>query len=490
LREVLRGSIRLTLLAAAAAAAATLGGCLGGESRAPRPDAIRIEELTGGLGGQRVSVRNGALERVVRRRDRRFVAPLIELLHAGQIGLAERRTHERVIAALERLSGRSFGSDWPRWVEWYERTRLRPPSGFREWKGRLLSGIDPAFGRFFDARHPSRIRIEEVVWGGVKLDGIPALERPRTLPAGRARYLEPADPVFGVELNGDARAYPLRILDWHEMANDVVGGVPVSLAYCTLCGAAVLFDARTRERTHTFGSSGLLMRSNKLMYDRETRTLWNQLTGEPVLGPLAGGRIRLRQLPLVTTTWGRWRRLHPDTRVLDIRTGHQRVYENGAAYADYFASDDALFPAKDPGRGLEPKERVLALRIGRVAKAYPLDRVLPRRVVNDRLGGRAVVIVAAGGRVVTRGVDVGSGLAAAYETGAELRAFARGAHRFHPTTADDVLQDDDGRPWRVTEEALTGPRGERLERLPAHLAYAFGWLAYFPRTEIYAGVGK
>jgi Protein of unknown function (DUF3179) len=482
-----RGSIRLTLLAAAAAA--TLGGCLGGEGGTPRGDAVRIEELTRGLGGQPVSVRGETIERVVRRHDRRFVAPLIELLHAGQIGLARRRTHERVIAALERLSGRRFGSDWPAWVEWYERARLRPPPGFREWKGGLLSGIDPAFERFFDPRHPSRIRIEEVVWGGVELDGIPALERPRTLPARRARYLAAGDPVFGVELNGAARAYPLRILDWHEMANDVVGGVPVSLAYCTLCGAGVLFDARTREHTHTFGSSGFLMRSNKLMYDRETRTLWNQLTGEPVLGPLAGGRIRLRQLPLVTTTWGRWRRLHPDTRVLDIRTGHQRVYENGAAYADYFASDDPLFPAKDPGRGLEPKERVLALRIGEAAKAYPLDRVLPRRVVNDRLGGRAVVIVAAGGRVVTRGVDVGSALAAAYEAGAELRAFARGTHRFRAAGAD-ALADEHGRRWRVTEQALASPAGERLERLPAHLAYAFGWLAYFPRTEIYAGVGK
>jgi Protein of unknown function (DUF3179) len=485
---VLRGALRLPLLLAATAAAA-LGGCLGGEDERTRVQPVRLEQLASGLGGHPVRVSPAALERVVEREDRRFIAPLIELLQAGQVGLADRGTHARVIAALERLSGHRLGSDWPGWVEWYESTPLGPPPGFRSWKGRLLSGIDDDFERFFDERHPSRIRIEEVVWGGVSVDSIPALDRPRTLPARRARYLEPDDPVFGVELNGDARAYPLRILDWHEMVNDVVGRVPVSLAYCTLCGAGVLFDTRTRGRTYTFGSSGLLMRSNKLMYDRPTRTLWNQLTGEPVLGPLARRRIRLRQRPLVTTTWRRWRRLHPHSRVLDIRTGHQRVYENGAAYADYFASDDVLFPARDPGRGLEPKERVLALRMGDAAKAYPLARVLPRRVVNDRLAGRAVVIAASSRPVVTRGVDLASGLAASYGTGAEVRAFARGAHRFRPAGADAVV-DERGRRWRVTEEALMGPGGERLERLPAHLAYAFGWLAFFPHTEIFGGVGK
>lgn len=476
---------RRTLLLIVAAAAA-LGGCLGGDER---PAAVELGELAAGLGGDdQVVVRRDALERVVERRDRRFAAPLIELLYGGQVGLVDRRSHRAVIAALERVTGRRFGSDWPAWVEWYARGRLRPPPGFREWKGELLGGIDPAFARFLDARHPSRIRVEEVVWGGVLKDGIPALDRPPTLPAATAGYLDRRDPVFGVELNGEARAYPLRILDWHEMVNDVVGGVPVSLAYCTLCGAGVLYETRTPDRTYTFGSSGLLMRSNKLMYDRQTRTLWNQLSGEPVLGSLAGSRSRLETRPLVVTTWARWRRLHPRTRVLDLRTGHDRIYENGAAYADYFASRDALFPAADPGRGLEPKERVLAVREGGAAKAYPLDRVLRRRVVNDRLGGRPLVVVAAGGRVRTRGVDVGSGLAAGYESGAELRVFARGEHRFSPLDNTSV-RDERGRRWRVTERALAGPKGERLRRLPAHLAYAFGWLSFFPRSGIYGERG-
>ena len=129
--------------------------------------------------------------------------------------------------------------------------------------------------------------------------------------------------IYGISLNGDDRAYPLRIMDWHEMANDIVGGVPVSLAYCTLCGAGIAFDGRvpagdsSESTTYTFGSSGFLYRSNKLMYDRQSRTLWNQFTGQPVLGPLADEDISLELLPVVLTTWKDWVDQHPDTQVLD-----------------------------------------------------------------------------------------------------------------------------------------------------------------------------
>jgi hypothetical protein len=128
----------------------------------------------------------------------------------------------------------------------------------------------------------------------------------------------PDDPVIGVAINGDVRAYPRRIIDWHEMVNDVVGGVPVSLAYCTLCGSAVLYDGRLEGRTLRFGTSGLLYRSNKLMYDRETRTLWEQYSGEPVWGPLVGSGLRLEVLPAVHTRWSEWSCTRPQ-HVLDAQ---------------------------------------------------------------------------------------------------------------------------------------------------------------------------
>src|SRR5262249_16913321 len=154
-------------------------------------------------------------------------------------------------------------------------------------------------------------------------DGIPALDNPRMIAADAAAYLNSDDPVFGIEINGDARAYPLRIANWHEMVNDIVGGVPVSLAYCTLCGAGILFDGRVEgpDQPFTFGSSGLLYRSNKLMYDRQTRSLWSQFSGRPVVGPLTGSGVELHLLPVMLTSWAQWRLLHPETRVLSLDTG-------------------------------------------------------------------------------------------------------------------------------------------------------------------------
>src|SRR5215813_15612850 len=207
--------------------------------------------------------------------------------------------------------------------------------------------------------------MEEIAWGGVLVDGIPALDNPRMTTASAASYLNPDDPVFGVEINGDDRAYPLRIVNWHEMVNDVVGGVPVSLAYCTLCGSGILFDSRVVgwAEPFTFGSSGLLYRSNKLMYDRQTDSLWEQFTGRPVVGRLTGSKIELKVLPLVLSSWSEWRSRHPETRVLSLDTGFRRDYGPGVAYREYFSSPELLFPALVKIGGC-------ARRISSLASAY------------------------------------------------------------------------------------------------------------------------
>ena len=168
-------------------------------------------------------------------------------------------------------------------------------------------------------------------------------------PAAASGWILASDLVIGVEINGDVRAYPRRIIDWHEMVNDTVGGVPVSLAYCTLCGSAILYDGRHDGEVYRFGTSGLLYRSNKLMYDRNTRSLWEQYTGEPAWGSLVGSGIRLETLPVVHTTWKAWLADHPDTKVLDIDTGFDRDYGPGVAYRDYWANSALIFPAPGPG---------------------------------------------------------------------------------------------------------------------------------------------
>ncbi|MEP1140266.1 MAG: DUF3179 domain-containing (seleno)protein [Balneola sp.] len=140
------------------------------------------------------------------------------------------------------------------------------------------------------------MRLDEIRWGGVRQDGIPPLRDPKMISAKEADYLGDKDVVFGIEVNGDVRAYPKRILAWHEMFVDEVGGEKLAGVYCTLCGTAILFKTEHEGVNHEIGTSGFLYRSNKLMYDKATQSLWNTLQGKPVVGPLVGKGIRLEHL--------------------------------------------------------------------------------------------------------------------------------------------------------------------------------------------------
>jgi hypothetical protein len=274
-------------------------------------------------------------------------------------------------------------------------------------------------------------------------------------------------------------------MDWHEMVNDVVGGVPVSLAYCTLCGAGIAFDGRAPDgNSYTFGSSGFLYRSNKLMYDRETNTLWNQLTGEPVLGELADEDIHLSILPVVLTSWSDWLAQHPDTKVLSLDTGYERPYELGAAYGDYFSDDDTMFPVWQRSNELPDKSRVYALYLDGVPKAYALQRLVDEQVVNDTLGETPIVLVAQRGTVLVDGFNQRAG-SVTYESGGEVRVFERGVHSFSAGHQPGSLIDEQGNSWQVSEEKIIGPEGEFAGRVNGHLAYWFGWYAFFPNTLVY-----
>lgn len=378
----------------------------------------------------------------------------------------------RIAKALRDLTGHDAPARWFDWMVWQERhPEILPHPAYTPLKRAVFLGIDPAFSVFLEPRFLGRdrakIRFEEVTWGGVPKDGIPSLDHPALIPAARADYLRDQDLVFGVAINGDARAYPLRIMGWHEMFNEVIGGVPVALAYCTLCGSGILYETRVagRDRPHVFGSSGFLYRSNKLMYDRRTHTLWNQFTGRPVIGPLADSGIELRQRPVVITRWDRWRRDNPTTQVLDIDTGFRRDYRPGVVYRDYFASPDLMFPTvTDDGR-LAPKAHVFGIRVFNAAKAWPLEAFRDRPVINDAIGDRPLVLV---GDAETRTV----------------RAFERGGLTF--MAEKDGHLSADGTAWTVTEDALTAPDGRTLPRVAGHVAYWFAWNGYLGvESELY-----
>jgi hypothetical protein len=218
-----------------------------------------------------------------------------------------------------------------------------------------------------------------------------------------------------------------------------------------------------------FGSSGFLFRSNKLMFDRRTNSLWHSLTGEPVVGRLAGSGIVLRQLPVVVTTWGQWKTDHPETKVLSLATGHLRPYYPGAAYGRYYASPDPMFPVWRRSAVLPAKSFVYGLQIGGVPKAYPLEVLEQERVTNDTLADQDVVLV----------TDA---------LGRTVRAYQRADHTFRPGPTDRAIIDERGVPWTITEDALLRANGETAEplpRLPGHISYWFGWFAFNPRTLVY-----
>jgi len=376
-----------------------------------------------------------------------------------------------IIPALAAITGDVTARTWFDWMLWQEaHPQVVPHPEFARFMRDVHLRIDPNFAPFLqlDYLRAARIRIEEIVWGGVVKDGIPALDNPALIAAATADYLAPDDLVFGVQINGDARAYPLRIMGWHEMFNDVVGGVPVSLAYCTLCGAGILFDGAVPGRADrfTFGSSGFLYRSNKLMYDRATLTLWNQFTGEPVQGPLAASGLVLTQRPVTIAPWADWNRSHPGGKVLSLDTGFRRDYGSGVVYNSYFASPDLMFPALVGDGRLAQKDFVFGIRRFGGAKAWPLGAFAGGRIINDAVADFPVVLIGnADGRTV--------------------RAYARGDRVFQP--ADAGMSDQDGGHWDIGEEALSGPDGQTLPREAGHIAYWFAWNSYLgAESELFA----
>jgi len=271
-----------------------------------------------------------------------------------------------------------------------------------------------------------------IVQGGPPRDGIPAIDRPRFVDAARSG-LEAKDRVLGLRLGGEARAYPVRILNWHEIVNDRVDGRPVAVTYCPLCGSGIAFDARVAGREASFGVSGLLYNSDVLLYDRGTQSLWSQIMGRAISGPLKG--TPLASLPLTHTSWADWRAREPATRVLSADTGNPRDYSRDP-YEGYEAVPRLMFEVQHRDDRVYIKEWVLGVVVDGQAKAYPFER-LARRLGNegtlqDRIAGRPVRI------------------------------------RYHAGHRTAEAFDAEGRP------------------LPSVMAYWFAWVAFHPQTELVA----
>lgn len=221
------------------------------------------------------------------------------------------------------------------------------------------------------ALSPASIPASEIIGGGPSRDGIPALDQPANERAAASSWSDD-EPVLALVVGDQARAYPVAILNWHELVNDTLGGVPILVSFCPLCGTGLVFDRRVAGTTRRFGVSGLLYRSDLLMYDRESESLWSQISAEAVTGPSRGERLSIVRARM--DRWGQWRRAHPETTIVARATGYARDYDR-SPYGDYADSRQLVFPAPVDPR-YHPKMPTLGLRIaGKAARAYPASEL-------------------------------------------------------------------------------------------------------------------
>ncbi len=385
-------------------------------------------------------------------RSRSAVPYLIDLLRVE----FDARRVEAVTESLSRITGLAARgeqvSDHVTFGSWLlDAPDIVPPATYPAWKARLYGEVSVEFELIINRFDPRTAA--EVQWGGVPFDGIPAINVPALINPAAADYLAGTDIVYGAELNGVARAYPRRILDVHELSNDLLGGEPVALANCTLCRSAILYSRRVDGQVLEFVTSGLLLDSNKLMVDRETTSVWRQLTGEAISGPMAGAQLDRFFLSIVT--WDEWRQAQPDTLVVALpeQTGPALAlggvtYDEGAAYAEYYAVDDLWFPARSTPGG-PPKVSVIGIIHNDRAMAVEAEALLDHGPLQLRVGGDDLTVVPTGG-----------GDARVY-----LGALNDSAIRL------------------VTETELELSDGRRLSRLQSTPAYWFAWASAYPDSD-------
>jgi hypothetical protein len=330
------------------------------------------------------------------------------------------------------------------------------------------------------------IDYQEILSGGPPRDGIPSIDDPQFIDqAAAAAWLADNEPVISLEIDGDARAYPLQVITWHEIVNDTVGGIPVVVTFCPLCNSALVFDRRFQDQVFEFGISGLLRNSDLIMYDRTTESLWQQFTGEGIVGDLAGEQLTF--LPSSLISFADFRAAFPDGKVLSRETGFNRAYGNNP-YAGYdsIGSNPFLFRGPTDGR-LEAVERVVTVSLAdeAVDVAYPLTLLSAEGVINDRQGSQDLVVLhtdgtssALGAGVIAQGEDVGAtGVFDPHLDGRKL-TFREDGER--------IIDEETGSTWNILGQAVDGPlAGQELAPIVHGDHFWFSWAAFKPDTVIF-----
>ena len=332
----------------------------------------------------------------------------------------------------------------------------------------------------FDRR---TVDLSEIMSGGPPRDGIPAVDLPRYVSTDEAaEWLDPDEPVIAVALGGEARAYPLQILIWHEIANDQLGGTPVSVTFCPLCNSAIVFDRRLDGAVLDFGTTGRLRRSDLVMYDRQTETWWQQLTGTGIVGEHAGRE--LVRLPAAIVAWRDFRAAHPGATVLSRETGHTRPYGSNP-YSGYDSATQPFLLRGAPDPRLPAMERVLHVPAGDAERIYPFGAFAEEPVINDEVGGEPVVVMSRSGTLSVLDRNRIADSRRVPSAAAYSRRIAGRVLEFE-LREGRIIDSTTGSAWNVLGEAVEGPlAGSRLTPLSRGDHFAFAWLAFHPDADVY-----
>lgn len=344
------------------------------------------------------------------------------------------------------------------------------------------SGAEREFSTDF-SRHT--VSYSEVFSGGPPKDGIPSIDAPQFVSIAEADgWLAAQEPVVLVQVGDDARAYPLQILTWHEIVNDTVGGLPLTVTFCPLCNTAIAFERTLDGRVLDFGTTGRLRLSNLIMYDRQTESWWQQAGGDAIAGELAGSQLTFH--PATIIAWDEFAAAFPDGKVLSRDTGFGRNYGSNpyVGYDDVNSSPFLFRGPATPG-ALPPMARVLTVDLNGEAAAYPYDVLAKLFVVNDVVGGQPVAVFwqpgvasALDSRSIAAGRDVGSAAAFLAELDGRRLSF-RGEN-------GRIVDAETGSTWSLLGQAVDGElAGQQLAPVVGVNHFWFSWAAFKPETRVY-----
>ncbi len=349
-------------------------------------------------------------------------------------------------------------------------------------------GVDTSQWKTDFSKHS--VPLEEIQSGGPPKDGIPAIDHPKVIAPREASWLTDREPVVLVERHGTARAYPLQILVWHEIANDTVGGDPVVITFCPLCHTALAFLRTIDGMVHDFGTTGNLRKSDLVMYDRQTESWWQQAEGVAIVGKYTGRR--LEPIPAQLVAWQTFREAYPQGMVLSRDTGFRRAYGQNP-YVDYDAINNQPFLYRGQvDRRLKAMERVVTVSLGGEDVAYPYGDLSRVSVVQDTVGGHPIAVFwapgvnsALGAGSIAQGADVGTSGVFVPTAGGRRLHFQAVASKGR-SKGRWIVDDETGSRWDILGRAVDGPlAGTRLSPVVHADHFWFAWAAFKPATRVW-----